>query len=28
MEKDFSWEISARQYVNLYVQAQSDRLRG
>jgi starch synthase len=28
MEKDFSWEISARQYVCLYVQAQSDRLRG
>jgi starch synthase len=28
MEKDFSWEISARQYVDLYGQAQTDRLRG
>jgi starch synthase len=28
MEKDFSWEISARQYVDLYGQAQADRLRG
>ena len=28
MEKDFSWEISARQYVDVYAQAQSDRLRG
>ncbi len=26
MEKDFSWEISARQYVDLYDQAQLDRL--
>jgi len=28
MEKDFSWEISARQYVDLYERAEMDRVGG